>query len=189
MNPEQFTEAGWATESWQKPAQGKLAVFFHREQKKHEANSTKQGRPVYVEKIMITKIPADQNLRVTRPIRESDKDEFPVEWARFERTGESRVLGTPIEHWHGISDTQKAEFKAAGIHTVEQLANAPDAFMQKWMGGSDIRRKAQVFVESGKDAELVAKIKAESEAKITALETKMAEMMAQMEQLTAPKAK
>lgn len=189
MNPEQFQEAGWATESWQKPTQGKLAVFFHREQVRNEFKSKEQGRPVFVEKIMITKIPADQNLRVTRPMRESDKYEFETEWIHFERTGESRVLGTPIEHWHAISDTQKAEFKAAGLHTVEQLANAPDSLIQKWMGGSDFRRKAQVFVESGKDAELVARIKSESEAKITALEAKMAEMMTQMEQMTAPKAK
>lgn len=189
MNPEQFVEAGWATESWQKPTQGKLAVIFHREQVPHPFKSAEQGRPVFVEKIMITKIPADQHLRVTRPMRESDKYEFEAEWAHFQRTGESRVLGTPIKHWHAISDTLKKEFEASGIQTVEQLAQAPDSFIQKWMGGSDLRRKAQVFVESGKDAELVAKIKAESEQKVNALEAKLAELTAQVEQLTAPKGK
>ncbi len=189
MSADPFKNAGWATEVFAKPSTSKLAVFFHRKQFPNRFESERQNRPVFIEKIMITKIPADPNLRVTRPIRSRDKQEFAEEWAAFERTNESRVLGTPIEMWHAISDTQKAEFKAAGITTIEQVANMPDSMAQKYMGGSQLRQKAQVFIESGKDAELVAKIKAEANAEIETLKTQMAEMKAMLEAATAPAGK
>lgn len=187
----EFTTASWATEGFAKPNASKLAVFFHREQvlNEYESAEERQNRPVYVEKIFITKIPADPNLRVTRPIRPTDKKEFAAEWAHFEKTGESKVLGTPIEMWHAISATQKAEFKAAGIYTIEQFANMSDAMLQKYMGGIDLRQKARVFIESGKDAELVAKIKAEANAEIETLKAQMAEMKAMLESATAPAGK
>jgi hypothetical protein len=161
-------------------------VFFHRQQVKDNFQSEQQQRPVFKEKIFITKIPADQYLRVTRPMRREDKEEFAEAWAHFERTGESRVLGTPIDMWHVITETQKAEFKAVGIQTIEQIANANDQFLQKWMNGSELRAKARVFVESGKDAEFVAKIKAEANAEVEKLRAEMAEMKAMLQAQAAP---
>jgi hypothetical protein len=183
-----FATAGWATESW-KPNTSKLAVFFHRVQKKNEFQSEKQGRPVFMEEINIVKIPADQFLRIDRKATKEDLEEFRAEYEHFLKTGESRVLGTPIEMWHAVSEIQKAEFKAVGIQTIEQVANLTDAALQKWMGGAELRQKARVFIESGKDAELVAKIKAEANAEIEAMKAQMAEMRAMLEAATAPAGK
>lgn len=180
-----FVNAGWATEGFARPSKDKLAVVFHRMQFKDEFQSRQQNRPVYREKIMITKIPADQYNRPTRPMRETDKDEFPAEWAQFERTGESRVLGFSIEHWHALNDTQKAEFKAMNLQTVEQIAGLSDGFCQGKMGLADLRKKAQVFLEAGKDAELVAQMKAENDK----IRAEMAEMKAMLEAVTTPAGK
>ncbi len=185
----EFKHAGWATEGFGRPSPSKLAVLFRRVQEKNNFKSTAQGRPVFEEKIYITKIPADQFLKIDREATAADFEEFRAEYDQFIKTGESRVLGTPLDMWHAITETQRAEFKAAGLVTIEQVANMSDAMLQRYMGGGDLRQKARVFVESGKDAEFVAKIKAEANAEIEALKAQMAEMKAMLEAATAPAGK
>jgi hypothetical protein len=133
---------------------------------------------VFREVIHIVKIPADQMLRIDRPVSEADMEEYPAEWARYQATKETRVLGTPIENWHSITETQKAEFKAMGVHTIEQFASLPDSWGVKMMGFDRWRTMARTFVESGKDAELVSRIRKESD-------DKAAEMQAQIDELKA----
>jgi len=101
-------------------------------------------------------------------------------------TRQNKVAGFPIESWHSISDTQKAEFKARKIYTVEQFAELSDLAIGDIMGGTELRQKARVFIEAGKDAELVAKIKREANAEVTALQDQVAKLTALVEQMTAP---
>lgn len=163
---------------------GKLVILFHTVQKKNEYKSTLENRPVFEERIHITKIvPGDNKLVIDRPLREVDKQEFAMEWTHWERTRENRMPGIPIEHWHSINDTQKAEFKALKIYTVEQFANLPDSAAEKIMGFYELRQKAKVFLEAGKDAELIARIKKDSEEKVNKLEAQLMQMMAEMEEM------
>lgn len=182
-----FSQAGWANESFHNDNSGRLIVLFHPFQKLMELKSKNAGRPIYEERIFITKIvPGDKGHVIDRPMREEDKLEFPIEWARWEQTRENKVVGFPIENWPALSDTQKLEFKGMKIQTVEQFANLSDGIVQGIMGGSDLRKKARVFVESGKDAEIIGQIRAEAEARESALKAEMAEMRAMLEKLTAP---
>jgi hypothetical protein len=63
-----------------------------------------------------------------------------------------------------------AELKAMNIQTVEQLAELPDTYTQKIMGGIELRKRAQEYMEatSGHDA------------KLQALEVQNAELMARL---------
>lgn len=183
----EFEQAQYTNEAF-KPVAGKTVVMFRAVQKRDNFKSEKEGRPVFKEVIHIVKIPADAKLRIDRPVRESDKEEYPNEWLQWERTRQSRVLGTPIEHWPAISDTQKEEFKAAKVYTVEQFAALPDSYAGViGMGFHALREKAKVFVSQGKDAELIGQIRAEADARVSAMEAKMAEMQAMLEELTKPK--
>ncbi len=177
MSTTEFEQASWATDAF-RPVNGKTAVMFRAVQKKDNFQTTQQGRPVFREVIHIVKIPADQMLRIDQPVTEADKEEYPAEWARYMATKETRVLGTPIENWHAITDTQKAEFKAMGVHTIEQFASLPDSWGIKMMGFDRWRQMARTFVESGKDAELVSRIRKEAD-------DKAAEMQAQIDELKA----
>ena len=185
MSSAEFASAGWANDSL-RPEIGRVRVMFHAVQKKMEKASADAGTPIFKEVIHITKIPADQFLRIDRPLRETDKEEFAAEWENWQKTRENRIIGLPIEHWPSISDTQKAEFRAMNIVTVEQFAGLPDGFGQRIQGFHDLRRKALAFVESGKDAELLAKAKAEADEREARLKAEIAELRAMIEERTAP---
>ena len=137
-------DANWTNDSFMEDNRGKLAVFFHSKQVQNNFKTMTEKRPIFEEKIFLKKlVPGDSTLVVDRPMREQDIDDFPVEWARFEQKKEQKVSGTPIEVWSAISDTQKAEFKALNIFTIDQFAQLADSVGNKIMGFNDLRDKAR----------------------------------------------
>ena len=121
-------------------------------------------------------------------MRESDMEEFAIEWARFEQKKEQKSDGTPIEAWAAISDTQKAEFRALNIFTIDQFAKLPDSAGNKIMGFNELRGKAQAFIGAAQDSQLMDKIRAETDEKLKAQEVEMAALRAMIEELTTKKA-
>lgn len=88
--------------------------------------SKESGRPRFVERVYIQKIPSAPDLArrdiFTRAMVESDKDEFPDEWAHYlDRKGSMDNLRPPIEAIPGMSLAQAAELKALGIDNCQQL--------------------------------------------------------------------
>ena len=181
-----FEEAGWATAEM-RPSVGKTHVMFKNVPYKDNYQSGQLKRPVFKDRVHIVKIVADQFLTYDQPVTEKDKEEFPEEWARWEATKETRILGTPIDTAPFLSDTQKAELKSLKFFTIEQLAGAPDGMAQKIMDFGNIRRKAQGFVDSGKDAEMVSRIKSESDEKVAALQAQLDEMRLMMQEMKSGK--
>jgi hypothetical protein len=120
-------------------------------------------------------------------MREQDIDEFPIEWARFEQKKEQKVSGTPIDVWSAISETQKAEFKALHIFTIDQFAQLADSVGNKIMGFNDLRDKARAFIAAAKDSAVFDKIRAETDAKLAQQEEEMAQLRELVNQLTAKK--
>lgn len=182
-------EAGWRNEAFQEDAKGKNFVFFYEKQVQNQAKTLAAGRPIFDTRVMIKKlVPGDPRLVIDTFARPKDYDEFPQEYARFQNKRENRPTGTPIEAWPILSDTQKAEFRALNIFTVEQFANLPDSAGERIMGLIDLRKKARAFIlaqEAGdklvKMEEEAAKAKAKDEAQereIAMLKAQMAELMA-----------
>lgn len=181
--------AGWTNDNFMEDNRGKMAVFFHAVQVKNNFKSDVEKRPIFEEKIFIKKlVPGDSTLVIDRPVRETDIEEFPVEWARFEQKKEQKVAGTPIEAWAIISETQKAEFKAMHIYTIDQFANLPDNAGDKIMGFNDLRTKARAFIAAAQDAAMFDKIRAETDAKLAQQEEEMAQLRALVTELSAKKA-
>jgi len=181
--------AGWTNDSFMEDNRGKMAVFFHAVQVKNNFKSDVEKRPIFEEKIFIKKlVPGDSTLVIDRPMRDTDIEDFPVEWARFEQKKEQKVAGTPIEAWTIVSETQKAEFKAMHIYTIDQFANLPDNAGDKIMGFNDLRTKARAFIAAAQDAAMFDKIRAETDAKLAQQEEEMAQLRALVTELSAKKA-
>jgi hypothetical protein len=181
-------EAGWRNEAYGEVKDGGMRVFFHTAQVKHNFRSIQEKRPVFIEKIFITKlVPGDNKLVIDRPMRETDAEEFPREWARFEQKKAALISGTPLEAWNIISDTQKAEFKALNIFTIDQFANLPDSSGAQIMGFNDLRAKAKAFLAASKDAQFFDGIRAETDAKLAAQEQKITALLSKLETLTKDK--
>lgn len=91
---------------------------------------------------------------------------------------EAPVEGTPLEAWPGLTRSQVAAFKLINLRSVEDVAAANDATMDRMgMGARALVRRAQSFLEartSGVAA--IAAAKAEADAKIKMLEERLAEL-------------
>jgi hypothetical protein len=181
-------DANWTNESFMEDNRGKMAVFFHAVQVQNNFKTMTEKRPIFEEKVFLKKlVPGDSTLVVDRPMREQDVEDYPVEWARFEQKKEQRVSGTPIDVWTAISETQKAEFKALHIFTIDQFAQLADSVGNKIMGFNDLRDKARSFIAAAKDSEIFDKIRAETDAKLAQQEEEMAQLRELVNQLSAKK--
>jgi hypothetical protein len=181
--------AGWTDESFMESNRGKMAVFFHAVQVQNNFKTALEKRPIFEEKIFLKKlVPGDNTLTIDRPMREQDIEDFPVEWARYEQKKEAAVPGTPIEVWNVISETQKAEFKALNIFTIDQFAQLSDIAGNRIMGFNDLRDKARAFIAAAEDSQMFDKIRAETDKKLQAQDVEMAELRAMISELTAKKA-
>lgn len=177
-------DAGWRNEAFQEDNKGKMLVIFRTEQVKDNFQTAQQKRPVYRPRVFIKKlIPGDSRLVIDRPMRDTDMEEFPVEWARFEQKKANIIPGTPIDAWTELTDTQKAEFKALNIFTVDQFANLNESSADKIMGFYELRTKARAFVLAGKDSEAMSKQKAELEAQLAERDQRMAAQDEEMRKL------
>lgn len=164
-------EAGWTDEVGMENGQ-KNQIFFRAVQVPSNHLTALEGRPIFIEKTYITKlVPGDTKVIIDRPMRPQDKEDFPVEWARWEQKKTNTIPGTPLDSWVAISDTQKAEFKALNIMTIDQFAQLPDSVGLKIMGFNDLREKARAVVMVSKDANIILRMREEIDAKIAAQES------------------
>jgi hypothetical protein len=149
----------------QRFADDRVFAQFYLHPKKDDAASLKEGRDIYVEipyiKIMV---PGDKDNVVQRPVREQDKQRFPRQWAAFQNSEEQPLNGTPLSEWAAIGRGQVEELKYFGVRTVEDLVNAPDSQMQKFMGIAALKQKAKDFLEAAKGMAPINELRAENEA-------------------------
>lgn len=178
----------------------RLAVQFYSRPMPNEFESEKQGRPIFYDcdfvKIFV---PGDPTSIVDTAVREDHKKRFPLHWAHYQNKhgGDAREIGTPLSQWPRLSQAQVEELRALKFHTVENIANASDASLQRLgmiagMSPFAFRDHAIRFLAVAKndsaaqEAETRAKaleednrkLREESDAKIAALKAEMEEKMA-----------
>lgn len=79
----------------------------------------------------------------------SDYDRWPAAYAAFKNKTVVIHEGTSLEAWAPLTKSDVMNFKAANIHTVEQLAEVPDtAIHGLGLGGRTLRDKAVAFIAS-----------------------------------------
>lgn len=137
-----------------------LWVEFFPGKRPNEFRSKETGKPEYDLIDFIKKCnPGDPTNVIERPARDEDKDEFPQQWAAYQRRTSYRPEnGTPLEDWPRLDVATVAKLKALEFHTVEQLAECSDQQCQRiGMGCYELRTKAAAYITAAKDSSLVQK--------------------------------
>jgi hypothetical protein len=173
-----------------------LTVRFYSKSVEISYLTSQEGRPIFrdVDYIEIM-TPGDKDNTVDTPAMEHHKKRFPLHWAHYKNNGGSNAqIGTPLEQWPLITQSQAAELKALKFFTVDSIAGASDDMISKigLAGGMSplaFREKAQLFLQVAKDFSFSSK-QAEAnkanEKRIADLEAKLAEVLAER---TEPKPK
>ena len=175
-----------------------LYVEFYSRAVKQEFASQEAGRPIFAD-VTYVKIftPSDQLTQIDTIAREDHKARFPRQWAHYmnKMNGQEQIVGTPVSAWTLLTPANAEELRALKFYTVELIANANDAQLQKLgmvagMSGHTLRDKAKAFLniasgsaeEAKREAELAA-LKAENERIKAETDEKLAKMQQQMEAL------
>ena len=181
-------------------ADSRLAVTFYKRSVKQDDESLAAGRPIFKEFDFVRIcVPGDNLTEIDTYANESHKTRFPRQWSHYQNQvgNQEQIIGTPIEQWPLISRSQADELKGIKFHTVESVANCSDQQLQRigmiaGMSPHSFREKAKAFLNlanesaevSQREAEMQAlkeenaKIKAETEAKLTAMQEQMSAILA-----------
>lgn len=162
-------------------------TFYTQTQKGHW-----EGKPFV--RIMI---PGDKTNVIEQPVREDHKRRFPRLWLNYQSQNAEggAIPGTPLTQWNTerpgeFTDGQLAEMQVLKFQTVEQIAGASDAQIQRvGMGAAGLRERAKAYL-SGKNAAENSSELAETKKQLETLQSQMAQLLAmkttQMAEVEAP---
>ena len=187
-------------------ADSKLAVTFYKRSIKQEDESIAAGRPIFKEFDFVRIcVPGDNLTEIDTYANNGHKARFPRQWAHYQNQvgSQEMLIGTPIEQWPLVSRSQAEELKGVKFRTVEDVANCSDQQLQRigmiaGMSPHSFREKAKQFLNlatetaevSQKEAELQAlreenaKIKAETDAKLSKMQEQMEALLAAVAEKT-----
>lgn len=163
------------------------ARFFLEAEHDVEASAT-AGRPIYrdVEFIEI-RVPGDKDEIRVRPVRESDKQQFPRQYAAFKQGMEAPIIGTHLDKIPFITKAQVAELNAIGVKTAEQLRDMSDSNATKIMGANGLRKRVSDFLAAAEGAAPALKLQSELEKRdneIEALKNLLDEQRKRMDEIS-----
>jgi hypothetical protein len=187
-------------------ADARLAVQFYKKSLKQDIASDEAGRPIFKEfdfvRIMI---PGDNLTEIDTYAQESHKQRFPRQWAHYQNqvANHEDIIGTPLEQWPQVTRSQAEELRGLKFHTVESIADCSDQQLQRigmvaGMSPHNFRLKAKAFLNLANDSAEVAhreaemqalrqendKIKAETDAKLAAMQEQMSALLAAVAEKT-----
>ena len=187
-------------------ADARLAVQFYKKSMKQDIASDEAGRPIFKEfdfvRIMI---PGDNLTEIDTYAQESHKQRFPRQWAHYQNqvADHTDIVGTPIDQWPQVTRSQADELRGLKFHTVESIADCSDQQLQRigmvaGMSPHNFRLKAKAFLNLANDSAEVAhreaemqalrqendKIKAETDAKLAAMQEQMSALLAAVAEKT-----
>lgn len=183
------TEDGFFDPAPQNNSRGPRPMLrFYTEPVEQTALSAQEGRPVYkdVDYVGITN-PGSRDEIVLVAEKKAKTDEY-VAWAykKWKATQEQVVDGTPVETVPFLGKAVVLELKAINIHTLEQLALAPEPALQRMMGLRDLKKKAEAYIAAAKDSALVTKMQHElnqRDNEIAAMKAQIAQMSARFDEM------
>lgn len=132
-----------------------LAVRFYKEPRQNEFKSKLEGRPIFEDTIMVhIVLPGNNTFDIKEIVQEHHKKRFPLQWAAFNNANgqDPLMIGTPLSQWPMIGASQAEELKALKFYTVESIAQASDATLQRMgmaagMSPHALRDRAIRFLE------------------------------------------
>lgn len=179
---------------------GGVTAIFYKKALPNNFKTEQEGRPIFDDVDMVKiYISGDSHNVIDTLVREDHKQRFPREWMNYmnKHGNDPHLSGTPLSQWPLITISQAEELKALKFFTVENVASASDAQLQKLgmtagMSPYAFRDRAINYLKVAKDEadvnkneEMIAKleaenakIKAETEAKLAAMQEQMAAILA-----------
>ena len=110
--------------------------------------------------------PGDNTSIHETAVRDDHKRRWPQKWLAWQMKeglieGGAEIPGWKIEEWPVINDEQRHELKYLRFFTVEQIAGASDAQVQRLgIGGIGMREQARVALKERNRAEYKAELEA-----------------------------
>lgn len=174
----------------------RLNVKFYQKAVQNNFKTALEGRPIMeMADFILIEVPGNQTLTIDTFVSETDKERFPVQWARYQNEKvDGDIEGTLLHDWPVLNAATAAELKHFKFYTVEQIANASDAQlntigMAAGMSPLALRDKAKAFLASAKDTALVQQQADElrkRDEELSAVKAQLAELASA---LNKPKAK
>lgn len=133
-------------------------------------------------------VPGDKTNIIETPVREHHKQRFTRQWLYYQMqnnsSGAESLGGVPLADWHhadpaGLHEVTLGELQILKFSTVEQVATATDAQLQKiGMGASGLRERARAWLKLHN--RVTAKEEAaEAKSEIEELKALVAQLMAE----------
>ena len=168
-------------DKWESDTQGKPVKMKAVTLDQKTGKTTPTGENVRIPYIRIMR-PGDNTSIIETGVRDDHKKRWPTEWLQWQiKEGmidgaTAEIPGWKIEDWEELGDDQKRELKFLRFHTVELIAGASDAQVQRMgIGGMGLREKAIAALK----IKMGAMFKAESDAK----DAELAELKARLDKL------
>lgn len=166
----------------------KAFVWFAREAKLIPAQSEEGGRQVYENRDYVyVQQPGDMH-PVKREFRNGDDRRWPKAWEAYQAGLKPVADGTPISILFPSQPSTSKNLESVGIFTIEQLGATPDSSLGNLPFGSDLKLRAQKYLEAVKGSEGFNKLEAQLDRereKTRSLEMRLDEMGRQMATLGA----
>lgn len=179
-----------------------LYVEFTNEPVLMEAESEKAGGKIYKDIAHIRILTPGGKSEVFRRVRLTDEEaqpappdpiRFPRQWAAFKAQNSQENVGVPLAMWAALSKSQVLEYKARGVHTVEQLSNISDATLQSFgMDGRKWRDMAKAFLDKAEESRQLSSAladKVEMQSQIDAQAAQIADLGRMCKELSEGKPK
>ena len=130
-------------------------------------------------------VPGDKTNIIEQPVREHHKERFIRQWLYFQsKNDDGQVIGTKLDQWNkdkpeDFNDHQMAELQILKFQTVEQVATATDAQLQRiGMGAAGLRERARGYLTQRNQSESSTEL-AKTRSELDELKAQMALLMAQ----------
>lgn len=150
----------------------RLNVKFSMMPVEDEEASSKEGRPIYKEKLFVTIIVPGERDVVIRQAWQKDFDRFPRQYAAFKNgQNQDAVSGTPLKIVPWLSQSQVKELEFFNCHTVEQLAELADTHAHKFQQIQKLRTLARDYLQAAREAAPLTAMRAELDKRDNEIET------------------
>lgn len=153
------------------------------------AKTKEAGRPIYDDREFVEIVIAgDSKTCVSHKVTDEHRNRWHREYQAFKQGLESPVDGTPLSEVPWLSASQVMELKALNIFNIEALANLPDTGINRiGMGGRELVKKAQAYIEAAKDGAALQKYAEENEklkTDVKMLQDQIKELSSMLDDLT-----
>jgi hypothetical protein len=173
----------------------RLHVIFFKKAVQNSFKTLAEGRAIFEDRDFVKIfVPGDTTSIIETYARDDHKARFPRHWAHYQNTqGGNLESGTPLSTWSILTLSQVEELRALKFFTIESIATASDAQLQRigmiaGMAPVAFRERANRFLHAAKDESFInqqAETAKQLQEENQAMRQQMANMQKMIEDLAA----